>query len=97
LEPLVEIKLFGRPYTFRADSSDANAQEVAELLAEEVARVENQHRRAAANISELAIMILAALNIANENIQLKKNLPDFLQQLSERSALLIRKLDTACP
>lgn len=95
MEQVVKISLFGRPFTFKADDSAEGAQEVADFLAAEVAKVEKQHNRAVSNISELAIMILAALNIANENIQLKKTHPDFLQRLSDRSALLIRKLDTA--
>ncbi len=95
MEQVVKITLFGRPFTFKADGATESAQEVADFLAGEVARVESQHKRAAANISDLAIMILAALNIANENIQLKKNDPDFWRRLSDRSALIIRKLDTA--
>jgi cell division protein ZapA (FtsZ GTPase activity inhibitor) len=95
LEQVVKIKLFGRPFTFKADGTAAGAQEVAEFLAGEVARVETQHKRSTSNISDLAIMILTALNIANENIQLKKNYPDFMRHLSDRSAHLIRKLDTA--
>jgi cell division protein ZapA (FtsZ GTPase activity inhibitor) len=95
LEQVVKIEIFGRPFTFKADGTAERAQEVADFLAGEVARVEKQHKRATSNISDLAVMILAALNIANENFQLKKNHPDFLQHLSDRSALLIRKLDTA--
>jgi cell division protein ZapA (FtsZ GTPase activity inhibitor) len=95
LEQVVKIEIFGRPFTFKADGTAERAQEVADFLAGEVARVEKQHNRAASNISDLAVMILTALNIANENIQLKKNHPDFLRHLSDRSALLIRKLDTA--
>jgi cell division protein ZapA (FtsZ GTPase activity inhibitor) len=95
LEQVVKITLFGRPFTFKAEGSSERAQEVADFLAAEVAKVEKQHNRVASNISDLAIMILTALNIANETIQLKKNHPDFLQRLSDRSALLIRKLDTA--
>ena len=87
--------MFGRPFNFKADGSADQAQEVADFLADEVAKVEEQHKRAASNISDLAIMILTALNIANENIQLKRNDPDFLQRLSDRSAVLIRKIDTA--
>lgn len=91
----VVIKLFGRPFTFEADDASDSAQEVADFLLGEVARVEKLHNRASSNISDLAIMILTALNIANENIQLKKNSPDFLRHLTDRSAHLIRKLDTA--
>jgi cell division protein ZapA (FtsZ GTPase activity inhibitor) len=38
-------------------------------------------------------LILAALNIANENIELKKNHSDLLKDISKRSKNLIRALD----
>ena len=38
-------------------------------------------------------MILTALNIANENIELKREQSKFLRDISKRSANLIRNLD----
>jgi hypothetical protein len=39
--------------------------------------------------------MLAALNIANENIELKSNHSDLLKNISQRSSSLIRVLDAA--
>ena len=91
LEQLVTIELFGQPYTFKAES-EIEAKEVAESLVKEVARIESQQSGKASDITKLAILISAALNIANENFELKRNYSDLLQKLSERSASLIRRL-----
>jgi len=40
-------------------------------------------------------LILAALNIANENIKLKKSHSDLLMDISKKSADLIHTLDAA--
>jgi len=93
LEQLVTIKLFGRPYTFKADSEVGKPGQVADALVREVARIENQLSRQTPNMTKLTIMILAALNIANENHKLKKKYSDLLENISERSTRLIRLLD----
>jgi len=93
LEQLVTIKLFGRPYTFKAESEAAKAKEVADFLVNEVAKVEGRHNNKTSDIAKLAILISAALNIASEHIELKKNHSALLRDISERSAKLIGVLD----
>ncbi|MDO9565468.1 MAG: cell division protein ZapA [Candidatus Desulfaltia sp.] len=92
MEQLVTIELFGQPYTFKSESEMTEAKEVAALLVKEVARVETQQSGKASDITRLAVLISAALNIANENFELKRNYSDLLQELSERSENLIRTL-----
>jgi cell division protein ZapA (FtsZ GTPase activity inhibitor) len=94
LDDIVTIELFGQPHTFKANSEVTKAKEVADLLVEEVARVENQQTEKSPNISKLTILMIAALNIANENIELKRNHFKMLCDISERAAKLIRTLDT---
>ena len=93
MEQLVTIELFGQPYTFKADAEVRKAKEVAELLVKEVERVQHQQSDQLSNITNLTILMLAALNIAHENMELKTNHSKFLHIISERSAVLIRKLD----
>jgi cell division protein ZapA (FtsZ GTPase activity inhibitor) len=93
LEQLVTIELFGQPYTFKAESDETNAKEVADYLVKEVTRVESQHLGRPSNVTKLATLILAAMNIASKNIELKKDHLDLLQSISEKSTNLIRKLD----
>jgi len=93
LEQTVTIELFGQPHTFRANSEVTRAKEVADVLAKEVARVEKQQSNQSSNISELTILMLAALNIANEHMELKRNHSNLLSDVAERTANLIRTLD----
>jgi cell division protein ZapA (FtsZ GTPase activity inhibitor) len=90
---LVTIELFGRPYTFKTESESDKAQEVADILIKEVAKVQSRHAKETPGITQMAILIIAALNIANENAELKKNRAVLLQDISERSEGLIRKLE----
>jgi cell division protein ZapA (FtsZ GTPase activity inhibitor) len=93
LEQLVNIELFGQPYTFRTDSEFGAAKRIADTVAEEVARIEEQQSTQASNKTKLTVMILAALNIANENHELKLKYSDMFENISERSTRLIRLLD----
>jgi cell division protein ZapA (FtsZ GTPase activity inhibitor) len=93
LEQLVKIELFGQPYTFKAESEVKNAEKVADYLVKEVSKVTAQQSRQSSNINKLAVMILTALNIANENMELKREQSKFLRDITKRSANLIRNLD----
>jgi cell division protein ZapA (FtsZ GTPase activity inhibitor) len=93
LEQLVTIEIFGRPYTFKAESETTKAKEVVDFLKSEITKVETQQSDKSPGITKLAILILAALNIANENFDLKMNHSKLLEQISERSTGLIRTLD----
>ena len=94
MEQLVTIELFGQPYTFKAQSDVGNAKEVADHLVKEVTKIETQYS-SKSSVNKLATLILAALNIANENIKLKKSHSDLLIDISEKSANLMHMLDAA--
>jgi len=93
LEQLVTIELFGKPYTFKAKSEVKKAKEVADILAKEVSRVESQQSGESSTASDLTTLMLAALNIAHQNMELENNHSKFIQDITERSAELIRKID----
>lgn len=93
MEQLVTIEIFGRPYTFKAESEVKHAKEVADYVVKEVNKVETLQSSHSSSITKLAIIILAALNIANENIDIKRDRTDFLNNISNRSAKLIHALD----
>jgi len=92
LEQFVTIELFGRSYTFKTESELSEAREAADFLVKEVAKIEVQLSEKSL-VPEQTILILAALNIAGENHKLKKKYSDMVQEITERSASLIHKLD----
>jgi cell division protein ZapA (FtsZ GTPase activity inhibitor) len=95
LDQIVTIELFGQTHTFKSNSEVTQAEEVADFLIQEVHRVEGQQTDQSSNMSKLTILMLAALNIANEHIELKRNHYKFLDDVSNRTANLIRTLDNS--
>jgi cell division protein ZapA (FtsZ GTPase activity inhibitor) len=93
LEQLVTIELFGQEFTFKAESDVSRAKEVADFLVQEVTKVQTQQSSISSHVNKLTILILAALNIANEHIELKRNHSNVLQDIFRRSTVLIRELD----
>jgi cell division protein ZapA (FtsZ GTPase activity inhibitor) len=95
LEQIVTIELFGQTHTFKANSEVTKAKEVADLLVREVNRVEGQQTDPSSNMSKLTILMIAALNIANEHMELISNHSKFLDDFSDRTANLIQTLDNS--
>jgi len=93
LGQFITIELFGQSYTFKAEAEDCAANQVADLLLDEVSKVETQLAKQSSPPTKQTILILAALNIAGEHYKLKEKYSDMLKDSSERSANLIRLLD----
>jgi len=93
LEQLVTIVLFGQSYTFKTDSEVLKAEEVADFLVREVDKVESQHSVKTLDVTKFTILILAALNIANENFEIKRKDSEFLNNISQRLNRIICTLD----
>ncbi len=68
------------------------ANEAAELLLNEVRKVQAQQSGPSTYMPKLTIMILAALNIANNIMQLKRT-GEFVNLTSDRLAAIDRRLD----
>jgi len=95
LEKTVTIELFGQPHTFKANSEVTREKEVADFLVKEVAQVENQQSGQSSNVSKQAILMSAALNIANEHMELKRSYSKLLRDVTNRTSNLIRTLDNS--
>ncbi len=91
-ENLVRIELFGQPYTFKVDTEVAKAQRIADMLAREVVKLQAQQGGNTPQGGQLNIMILAALNIANENERLRAEHEAALHRIFERSEKILGRL-----
>jgi cell division protein ZapA (FtsZ GTPase activity inhibitor) len=92
LNQLVKIEVFGQPYTFRAEDGGAHAQEVADYLVKEITRYQEHDAGKDTNANSLAILLSVALNLANENFELKSKQSELMNDLSQRAGQLIDKL-----
>ena len=95
MEEIVTIELFGQTHTFKADSEVTMAKEVADLLVNEVSRIEDQQSNQSSNMSKLTILMLAALNIANDHLELKRDHSKLLHDVTDRTASLIHSLENS--
>lgn len=95
MDQLLHIDLFGRTYTFKTDAVSPQAEAVAASLAGEVGRLAAARPGQISEVSKLTVMMLAALNFANENYELKSDRSAFEHQLSRRTTRLIQTLDKA--
>ncbi|MDP2646791.1 MAG: cell division protein ZapA [Desulfobacterales bacterium] len=93
MERLITIELFGQSFTFKTEADNSRAKEVADSLVQAVIKVASQQSEGASEIKKLTTMILASLNIANENIELKTEQDEFMRTISGISAVLIKNLD----
>ncbi len=93
MDDIVTIELFGQKHTFKAESGVYDADDVADLLVQEVASVEKKLSDETTKLNEITILTLAALNISSEYINLKNNHANLLEKISERSASLIDMID----
>ena len=95
MDQLLHIDLFGRTYTFKTDAVSPQAEAVAASLAGEVGRLAAAQPGQISEVSKLTVMMLAALNFANENYELKSERTAFQHQLNRRTTRLIQTLDNA--
>ena len=93
VEQLITIELFGQPYKFKSAPETENPQEIADALVKEVGRIQDQQSKESPGITQIAVLIMAALNIANENMELKKNYSALQKTVTRRSETLKRLLD----
>jgi len=77
----------------KAESDSVSTETVVDYLAGEVEKVQTQHRGMQPSLSKLDILILAAMNIAHDNVALKKEKSVLLKDVSDRSAGIIERLD----
>jgi cell division protein ZapA len=94
LEQLLTIEVLGQPFTFKTDSDKTDAEAVADYVIQAVNSIHTQGENKAQLLDKRAILILAALNIANDYFNLHKKYQQLLQDINQRSANLIQVLDT---
>jgi len=66
---------------------------VANQLESEIARIEEQQSGVKSEKAKIAILISAALNIANENFELKSNYSELLHNVEVQSKRLLQLLE----
>ena len=94
MDQLLTIEVLGQPFTFKTDSKESEARAVADYVSKSVDQVRLQCAHQVPTPDKRAILILAALNIANEYFDLKKKYQEILDDINQRSVHLLNTLET---
>jgi cell division protein ZapA (FtsZ GTPase activity inhibitor) len=87
-EQFITIELFGEKFNFKADEGHLKADEIAEYLKKELEKVESQLPAHTAKSNKLAVLVLVALNISKQYIELMHKHLKFVNSVSTRTARL---------
>lgn len=93
MEELVTLNIFGQQFTFKSDEAYPHLSEVAVLIENEIEKVTEQYAGTGSQAPNLAILLSATLNIANENIGLKKKQAKLIDLIAQRSGKILSMLN----
>lgn len=93
MDQLLTIEIFGQPFKFKTDSDISEAQEMADYVVRSVHQASVHFADMAQPADNRAVLVLAALNIANDYFDLKKKHQQLLNDLGRRSDKLLYALD----
>lgn len=94
MDQLLTIEVLGQPFTFKTDSDVSEAKAVADFVAKSADDVSLQCASQVPKPDKRAILILTALNISSELLDLKKKHQELINDINRRSARLLDTLDT---
>ena len=93
MDQVLTIDVLGQPFTFKADANVYDAKAVADYVIKSVNHAQAQCAQKTSFPDKGAILILTALNITNEFLELKKKYDQLLQDINQRSANLLHTLE----
>ena len=93
MKQFVSIEIFGQKYNFETSLPEDEFNEVRDLLFNEIRKAEDQHKGNINQVSKLAILISASLNISKENIELKRHQEAFKSELNQRAKGLMKNIE----
>jgi cell division protein ZapA (FtsZ GTPase activity inhibitor) len=95
LESVIKIEIFGRKYSFKAETEGNIAREIADVFVKEVTKIETEYKLRSSEINGSAILILTALNSIKHNFDLKQKNSAFMTDVSKRCEKIIETFDSA--
>lgn len=90
-DQLIQVEIYGQPYMLRGEGNSAYIQELAAYVDEKMNEIANS----SSTVDSLKVAILAALNIADDYHQMKRDVEKQRMDLAVRTAACERLLDSA--
>ncbi len=90
MEQFITIELLGQKSIYAVDIEVSEAHKIADCLITEISKVK---RQVTTRHNNLSLLTIAALNITEEYLNLKKKYDELFCKISESSAELLKKLN----
>jgi cell division protein ZapA (FtsZ GTPase activity inhibitor) len=88
VEQVIKIEILGETFKFKSDGNRQSLKEVLRYLMTELHKVEEQFPSHALKTNKLAIIVMTALNISKQYVELANSHTDFLETVSTRTSKL---------
>ena len=92
MDNVISIELFKQVYKFKTDLDPGLSRQAVEILQNAVAKVQGGSAGAAPMGERQIILTMAALDLISDQIRLKQQYEELLEQVKSRSDSLIAKL-----
>jgi len=86
VEQVIKIELLGETFRFKSEETRSNLKEILSFLLKELQKVENQFPSHALKTNKSAILVMTALNISKQYVELANSHSDFINSVSSRMA-----------
>jgi len=93
LNEIITIDLFGEEFRFRPDNQVENPKEVAQYLKSHIKEAENMFQNKTSGKNQIAILLLAAMNVSKDFHELKVQYTDLEKEIDNKLSFLIEKID----
>jgi cell division protein ZapA (FtsZ GTPase activity inhibitor) len=94
VEQVIKIELLGETFKFKSDQNRKNLKEILSYMIEELRKVEEQFPAHAMQTNKLAILVMTALNISKQYVELTNNHSELLESVSLRASKLDDMIDS---
>ena len=84
MEQVIKIELLGETFRFKSEETRSNLKEILSHLLKELKKVENQFPSHALKTNKSAILVMTALNISKQYMELANSHSDFVNNVSSR-------------
>jgi cell division protein ZapA (FtsZ GTPase activity inhibitor) len=93
LNEIITIDLFGKEFRFKPDDQVENPEEVAKYLKNHIKEAENMFQNKTSGKNQIAILLLAAMNVSKDFHELKVHHAEYEQKIDSKLSFLIKKID----
>jgi cell division protein ZapA (FtsZ GTPase activity inhibitor) len=95
LEQTVTLQIFGRKFTFQTESGMPDAKKVAAHFEDAVQKVQSQFEGKPGTVDRETMLVLTGLNIASEHFKREERYHQFVNRVTEKSAVVLSELEKA--